>query len=280
MPALQRTTEMLSSASPPQRRALPDGWHVPVCVMMSLGVHVLMTVCMPTAAARELPRRESDLMFMTMSEVMAEAPAPVPLDAPPELQPERPRPEAVVPAAVTPEPEPETDRAPSEPEPSAPPPAASEVMAATSAAAGGPAFTPGTAGGTAHGLGSTPTASETNPAATRPSTGTGTEVDVRGLMRGYMATLNGRVRPEVRYPRAAQIAGLEGTVRIGLLVDQHGNILRRRVQRSSGHPSLDAAALDGAQRVASVPAPPADLRAAWANGPVEITVPIHMTLTR
>lgn len=263
-----------------RRRTVPDGWHVPVCVLLSVGAHVLMTVFMPSAAALQPVAAEPDLMFMDLREVMLPVapeppPAPEPLVVPPPSeaqQPLTPPPAAAVtPAAPPPE---------SEPAPSAPPPAAAEVLAATSAAAGGPAFTTGTAGGSTHGVGSTPTASETNPAATRPSEGTGTGVDMRGLMRGYMATLNGRVRPAVVYPRAAVIAGLEGTVMIGLLVDAQGNILRRRVKRSSGHTSLDTAVLEAAERLASVPAPPAELRTAWDGGPQEITVPIRMTLVR
>jgi protein TonB len=105
-------------------------------------------------------------------------------------------------------------------------------------------------------------------------------VDRNGLARRYVASLSGRVRPHVVYPRAAIIAGIEGTVTIGLLVDAQGNILRRRVTRSSGHPSLDTAALDAAERVASVAAPPAELLASWAGGAQEIQLPLRMTLTR
>lgn len=263
---------------PPHERRVPESLRVPVCVILSLGAHALMTVVMPSEAALQPVAPHHELTFLSLDEVMldpATEPAlPVPAVTPPEPPPAARDSEPVPVAAVTP-PEPASD-----PAPSAPPPAAAEVLAATNVAAGGPAFTSGTAGGTAHGLGSTPTASETNPAATRPSEGTGTAVDVRGLMRGYMATLNGRVRPEVRYPRAAQIAGLEGTVMIGLLIDERGTILRRRVKRSSGHASLDAAALEGAERVASVPAPPSELRTHWSGGPQEITVPIRMTIVR
>lgn len=274
---LQGTDEVLSPAPLSRARAVPEALRVPLCVALSLGAHALMTVVMPSEAALQPAATQRDLAFVSFDEVEVEVetielPPPAPVVTPPEPPPSEARAEAPLPLAPATPPDAVTD-----PAPSAPPPAAAEVLAATSAAAGGPVFTTGTAGGSAHGLGSTPTASETNPAATRASEGTST-VDLSGLARGYLSTLNGRVRPAVVYPRAAVIAGLEGTVMLGLLIDERGNILRRRVKRSSGHASLDAAVLDAAERVSSVPAPPNELRSQWSAGPRELTVPIRMTV--
>lgn len=275
---LHGTDEVLSPAPLSRARAVPEALRVPLCVALSLGAHALMTVVMPSEAALQPATTQRDLAIVSFDEVdvevetVDELPPPALVVAPPEPPPSAARAEAPLPLAPATPPE-----AVSDPAPSAPPPAAAEVLAATSAAAGGPAFTTGTAGGSAHGLGSTPTASETNPAATRATEGTST-VDLSGLARGYLSTLNGRVRPAVVYPRAAVIAGLEGTVMLGLLIDERGNILRRRVKRSSGHASLDAAVLEAAERVSTVPAPPNELRSQWSAGPRELTVPIRMTV--
>ncbi|MEM1058463.1 MAG: energy transducer TonB [Verrucomicrobiota bacterium] len=52
------------------------------------------------------------------------------------------------------------------------------------------------------------------------------------------------VNPAPRYPEAARRARLQGTVEVRLRIDARGNVTGAELVRSSGHLSLDRAALD------------------------------------
>ena len=54
--------------------------------------------------------------------------------------------------------------------------------------------------------------------------------------------------PQPMYPPAARAAGHQGTVVIGVLVSERGELLQAKVQRSSRSPLLDQAALDAVRR--------------------------------
>lgn len=60
--------------------------------------------------------------------------------------------------------------------------------------------------------------------------------------------------PQPLYPPAARAAGHQGTVVIGVLVSERGELLQARVQRSSRSPALDQAALDAVRRWRFAPA--------------------------
>lgn len=49
------------------------------------------------------------------------------------------------------------------------------------------------------------------------------------------------------YPAEALTAAIEGTVRLNISVDERGRVTHVEVLVSSGNPSLDAAAVQGAQ---------------------------------
>ena len=72
------------------------------------------------------------------------------------------------------------------------------------------------------------------------------------------------------YTRSLLRAELEGRVVIALLIDADGRIQRVRIDRTSGQPLLDEAALEQVSRFERVPPPPAEL--AWQ--PREIRLPI------
>jgi protein TonB len=72
------------------------------------------------------------------------------------------------------------------------------------------------------------------------------------------------------YPLAARRAGLGGTVFLRIVIDARGSIRNVDVHRSSGHETLDTAALALVRGVGNVPPPPAAL--AWRARP--LTVPI------
>ncbi|MCA9577432.1 MAG: energy transducer TonB [Polyangiales bacterium] len=264
--------------SAPGLRVAPE-WHVPLCVAASLVAHAALVTFAPHGVSHaQAPERE--LVFMDIEELLSpELPEPEPEPEIPEPEVPEPPP-AVVPLARrdTPPPAAPVDPTPEPvaPEPeTAPPPAAAPVMAATNPGAGAPVFTAGAAGGSAHGLGSTVREGETNPNAARATPAPPPTADFRRLMSRYVQQLRGRVSPGVMYPPSARVANLAGTVRLGLLIDENGNVTGRRITRSSGHSSLDQAVLAAASRINSVPAPPAELRAVW-RGPQELTLTFDM----
>ncbi|MEM8883044.1 MAG: energy transducer TonB [Planctomycetota bacterium] len=65
------------------------------------------------------------------------------------------------------------------------------------------------------------------------------------------ATIESEARPSScpppDYPRLARRQGQEGTVRVRIYVNAHGDVERVRLERSSGHRLLDRAALDAAR---------------------------------
>jgi len=91
----------------------------------------------------------------------------------------------------------------------------------------------------------------------------------------YVRTLLRWLEPHRRYPRAARVRGLEGLVRVSLLIDRAGSVLESRVAESSGEPLLDAAALEMVARAA--PAPP--LPAHWGAQRAVFLVPIRFALS-
>jgi TonB family protein len=242
-------------------------WHVPLCVAGSLLAHALVVAFVPHGVARAPGAQDRELVFLSIDEVLPVAPPePEPVVQLPEPEP---TPAPPLPAAA-----PLARR--ETPPPTAPPPPPHPPPPAPGAATGGPAFNAGAAGGSVHGLGSTVREGETNPSATRVTEAPAPSVDFRGLTHGYMRQLSGRIRPGVTYPRSAIVAQLEGTVTLGLVVDENGRVVRWRVKRSSGHASLDSAVLEAAQRLGSVPAPPLELRPHWRQQ--EISVPVLMRL--
>jgi protein TonB len=60
----------------------------------------------------------------------------------------------------------------------------------------------------------------------------------------------------VEYPPALYLEGVDGTVELRLFVDSTGQVVTdsTRVERSSGQPALDSAALAGAVRLRYAPA--------------------------
>ncbi len=65
-------------------------------------------------------------------------------------------------------------------------------------------------------------------------------------------TLQERIEPD--YPRLAQMAGLEGTVDINLLISKRGKVKIAKVIKSSGYKILDNAAVKFAKRLKFIPA--------------------------
>jgi periplasmic protein TonB len=70
------------------------------------------------------------------------------------------------------------------------------------------------------------------------------------------------------YPADAIARGLEGEVLILLVIQSDGSVGGARVERSSGHPILDAAALKAVRSLQSLP----------ADAPLEIVLPVNFRL--
>lgn len=79
--------------------------------------------------------------------------------------------------------------------------------------------------------------------------------------------------PEPPYPSISRRMGEEGEVRLRVLVDPGGNAQRVEIERSSGYPRLDQAALDTVKRWRFVPARQGDQPvAAWVIVPIQFTL--------
>lgn len=66
------------------------------------------------------------------------------------------------------------------------------------------------------------------------------------------------VRPDIRYPRAAQLKGVEGESVVLLQVVRTGEVTRREIRSQAAMPEFDAAALKGFERVTLEPFDPAE----------------------
>lgn len=70
------------------------------------------------------------------------------------------------------------------------------------------------------------------------------------------------------YPREAIRQGIEGEVWVQIFLDGNGHVIAARIDRSSGHPSLDQAALRAARTLRSLP----------GNGLEEAVLPVRFRL--
>ena len=80
----------------------------------------------------------------------------------------------------------------------------------------------------------------------RPAPGAGARSGQQALQR--------KLAQHLFYPPDAVARGLEGEVRLLLILDAQGRVLEARVASSSGHPMLDQAAADAAHALRCIPA--------------------------
>lgn len=100
--------------------------------------------------------------------------------------------------------------------------------------------------------------------------GGGEKVDRGKLLRGYAQELYRKLAREKSYPSAARRAGLEGEVVVEVRIDSEGEILSVDLHESSGHGSLDRAALEAVRSLKRFPAPPSAL--AWNKKRLQIPI--------
>jgi len=77
-----------------------------------------------------------------------------------------------------------------------------------------------------------------------------------------------QIAAQLYYPPEAIARGLEGETLVMLFLDEAGNALAARIERSSGHPLLDDAAVRAARAVRALP----------ADAPQEVLLPVRFRL--
>lgn len=78
-----------------------------------------------------------------------------------------------------------------------------------------------------------------------------------------------------RYPTESQHAHQEGTAYLRFRIDRAGHVLTSAIERSSGYPALDAAALETLRRADPLPKVPTD-----RPDEVELVVPVEFSVAR
>lgn len=90
----------------------------------------------------------------------------------------------------------------------------------------------------------------------------------------WRARLVGHLERHKRYPAEARAYRQEGVVYVQFLMDRHGQVREARIERSSGHPLLDAEALAMLKRAAPLPALPADM----IHAEIRLAFPLRFSL--
>jgi len=93
--------------------------------------------------------------------------------------------------------------------------------------------------------------------------------------RSYLEMVKIRIEREKKYPEAARIKQIEGTVTISFIISPDGHIQKASVARTSGHEALDMAALRAVQAANPLPPPPAS----HFRGPLRLEIKIVFQLT-
>jgi len=115
-----------------------------------------------------------------------------------------------------------------------------------------------------------------DPNATMAGTGSGGEgVERRTALRTWLRHVQREVNKIATrdYPERAVRMRLEGKLKLGITIDEHGHITKVRLLSSCGHEVLDEAALSSVDSL-RIPAPPPELR--WQER--EIALPIRYAL--
>lgn len=90
----------------------------------------------------------------------------------------------------------------------------------------------------------------------------------------WQGLLLARLEQAKRYPEAARFHGEQGVAWLRFTMDRNGKVLSARIEKSSGHDSLDDETLTLIQRAQPLPRPPADVPGAA----IELVVPIEFYL--
>jgi protein TonB len=249
----------------PRAEGFPGIWVVPCVVTISLAGHAAAL-----AVATMLPPMHStEPVFAEFVIEEAPRPPPQPVVEPPAPPP--PEPEAVAPVAraarriVRDEP----------PVPPAPPPILTTQNAGASDWAHEEGDPDGQVGGQPGGEGAgTTNTEEPHPHVAEESAISRTQL--RAMLLDYIrGTLGGYLQGRIDYPLVARREHLEGVVMLRVRLARDGRILAVRLSRSSGHESLDRAALASVQGLGTMPAPPRNIP--W-DADQELPLPVTYVL--
>lgn len=94
----------------------------------------------------------------------------------------------------------------------------------------------------------------------------------------WQSQLFGRIARYKRYPSEARYKRQEGTVIVNFTISAQGQVLSKRIIRSSGFPLLDQEVLDLLTRAEPLPKPPADILK--GSNSRAITIPINFNLKK
>ncbi len=97
---------------------------------------------------------------------------------------------------------------------------------------------------------------------------------VKKEQASYAGLLQAWFLKHKRYPHQARARHQEGVVKVWFKIDQQGNILEKRIEKSCGFSILDKATLSLLQKASPVPAPPQKLLAT----DLTFVVPIAFTI--
>lgn len=107
-----------------------------------------------------------------------------------------------------------------------------------------------------------------------PNQGSGARGVERNPEVSYIARVTSWLGQHKYYPLGARQSGIQGTVRLYLVINRDGEVLTLSVARSSGHPVLDQAAMQMVRRAEPLPAMPGSL----LRTRLEIILPVHYAL--
>jgi len=95
-----------------------------------------------------------------------------------------------------------------------------------------------------------------------------------GAAADYLLTLRLWLEKHKEYPRRAKLRRQQGTAVLSFVIAPDGRVLRREIDRSSGHVLLDRAVMAMIERAQPLPSPPADI----GRDRLAIRVPVSFVL--
>lgn len=94
--------------------------------------------------------------------------------------------------------------------------------------------------------------------------------------KNWQSSLMNRLLKYKRYPNRARFKRQEGVVHVEFTINMQGNVLNKKIVKSSGHALLDQEVLNLIDRAQPLPTPPADVLKGKIS--INITVPISFSL--
>ncbi|MBP2311461.1 energy transducer TonB [Azospirillum soli] len=120
----------------------------------------------------------------------------------------------------------------------------------------------------------TPTPAPPAPVAAAPAPGPTSATVSRNAMPSWQGLVLGHLERHKRYPRAAQARRQQGVAHVRFTLDRQGRVLSARLEKTSGHESLDEETVAMVERASPLPPPPPEM----AQDRIELVVPVQFFL--